>query len=175
MKLLVGLAVLLISLAHGAAPSQPAQHRQLLQACDRGASALGHVVAEAATVQIATVHVPLRVIAPGTVTGRMAFNPSGQTIGVGSGEPPPPGFSCGSGAGSSGVPTGPGHSRLVSTLRRTFTRVGRFTLTFELNAAGRRILARLGAADRAYRQRHPHGGQPPSITYGVGLSYTPAG
>ena len=70
---------------------------------------------------------------------------------------------------------GPGHSRLVSRLREAFTQPGRYTLTFKVNAAGGRILARLGAKDRAYRSRHPHGSRQPSISFGVALSWTPAG
>ena len=68
-----------------------------------------------------------------------------------------------------------GQSRVVSTLRDRVTRSGRYRLTFTLNADGRRILAGLGAAERAYRKRHPHGNKPPTIAFGVALSYAPAG
>lgn len=48
---------------------------------------------------------------------------------------------------------------------------GRYTLTFTLNQKGQRILARLGAEERAYRKRHPHGKHPPTLTWGVGIHY----
>jgi ABC-type Fe3+/spermidine/putrescine transport system ATPase subunit len=38
-----------------------------------------------------------------------------------------------------------------------------------------RMEERLAAADRAYRRRHPHGNQPPTIAVGVELSYVMAG
>jgi hypothetical protein len=55
--------------------------------------------------------------------------------------------------------------------RREDPRPGRYTLTFALNKKGQRILAHLGAEERAYRKRHPHGKRPPTITYGVGIHY----
>jgi hypothetical protein len=62
----------------------------------------------------------------------------------------------------------------VSTLRKRLE-PGTYTLTFKLNSTGRRILDWLGARDRAYRERHPHGQRPPTIAFGVGLGYTPTG
>jgi hypothetical protein len=82
---------------------------------------------------------------------------------------------CAEGAIGPGVPKRPGHTVIVSTLRRTFTAAGRYALTFRLDPKGEQILARLGAADRAYRNRHPHGFRPPSIAFGVSLTYDPAG
>ncbi|HUA45986.1 MAG TPA: hypothetical protein VMA77_12200 [Solirubrobacteraceae bacterium] len=172
MKLLVGSVILLTGLVPSGAGSQ---HMRLRQACDSAASAVGHAVADAVTTQVTVIDVQFRVVVPGTVTGRMAFNPSGQAIRVASGKPSPPGFRCGAGAIGASVPMRRGHSEVVSTLRRRFTTAGRYTLTFDLNSAGRRILARLGARQRAYREHHPHGGRPPSIAFGVGFSYVPAG
>ena len=38
-----------------------------------------------------------------------------------------------------------------------------------------RILARLGARDRAYHRRHPHGHRPPTVAFGVSFRYAPTG
>ena len=63
---------------------------------------------------------------------------------------------------------------IVSTLRRTFTSAGRYSLTFKLDRNGEQILARVGVADRAYLKRRPHGLRPPSIAFGVSLTSEPA-
>ncbi|MBV9805039.1 MAG: hypothetical protein JO130_17700 [Solirubrobacterales bacterium] len=165
-------ATLFVSLADGAVSPQDTQLRR---ACVTAANRIANAVIHAATTQVQVITVPFRVVAAGTLIGRIAFNPSGSRIGVAGDAPSTGGLGCATGAIGPGVPKGPGHSQVVSTLRRTFTAPGRHTLRFELGASGRRILARLGAADRAYRKQHPHGQRPPSIAFGVSLSYTPAG
>jgi hypothetical protein len=171
---LVAVPIVLMSLAYGPPPPQVVQ---LQRSCDTFAGSITKVVVHAATAQPGVIAASVSVVVPGMLTGRVAFNPSGSTIGVardasgGEGG----GYGCATGAVGPGVPKGHGRSRVVSRLSRTFTQPGTYTVTFELNATGRRILARLGARQRIYRNRHPHGSRPPSIAFGVGLSYTPSG
>jgi len=164
-------ATVCVSLAYGRAPRDGTQ---LDQACGATANRIQQAVAHAATTQADVITAPLRLAAAGTVTGRIAFNPSGSAIQV-AGDAKPQGLGCAAGAVPAGGHRAHGHSQVVSTLRQTFTAPGRYTLTFDLNAAGRRILARLGARERAYRKHHTHGSRPPAIAFGVGLSYTPTG
>lgn len=111
----------------------------------------------------------------GALIGEIVFNPAGSSISL-SGHIPAgtrTAFVCSGSAGTlQGL--GPGHSQVVATLRRSFTTPGRYALVFRLDAAGRRILARLRAADRAYHEHDPHGQSPPSIAFGVALTYVPA-
>ena len=80
-------------------------------------------------------------------------------------------YGCGeSSAGGHGL--GPGRSRVVATVQRTFTAPGRYTLTFRLNQIGQRMVAQLANAERAYRSQHPHGKAPPTLAFGVSLDYT---
>ena len=167
---LAALPILLVTLLHAGPSSQDAS---VQRACTATTDSITKVVMHAATTPTNVISASLRVVVPGTLTGRIAFNPSGSTIGVAGDPSGSAGFGCATGAIGPGVPKGRGHSRLVSTLRSTFTRPGRYRLTFELNSAGRRILARLGARQRAYDRHHPHHGQPPSIAFGVSLSYSP--
>jgi hypothetical protein len=60
-------------------------------------------------------------------------------------------------------------------LHETFATPGRYTLTFSLTRLGQKLIARLGAAQRAYRKRHPHGHRPPQIVVSVARGYTPIG
>ena len=163
--------ILLMSLAHGGASSQ---NFQLERGCDAAVQRITSVVMHAATAQPDVITAPLRVVTPGTLIGRIAFDPSGSTIHVAADRSASEGSGCAVGAIGPGVPKRHGHSHVVSTLRHSFTAAGTYTLTFDLNAVGRRILARLGAADRAYRERHPHGHMAPSTAFGVSLSYKPA-
>jgi hypothetical protein len=138
---------------------------------------------QAATRQVRTIRTQVRVLAPGRLAGDMAFNPSGRSLNVAA-DAAVPGSSnvgCGfvfagdhSGSGSAIGVVGMGIPRrhVVAAVRETFTRPGRYTLTFTLNQRGRRILARLGAARRAYRTQNPDGTDPPTITWGVGLHFS---
>ncbi|MGZ6703148.1 MAG: hypothetical protein ACXVFA_09150 [Solirubrobacteraceae bacterium] len=103
------------------------------------------------------------------------FNPPGSGVSLSEHIPAGTrgGFVC-SGSAATPYGLGPGHSHVVATLRRSFTSPGRYTLVFRLDARGRQILARVAAADRAYREHHPHGHSPPSIAFGVALTYAPA-
>jgi hypothetical protein len=160
-----------VSLAYAAMPRDVAQ---LGQACNAAAESIRNVVAHAATTQAQVITAQLKVAAPGKVTGRITFNPSGSTIQVAGDTSTSEAIGCATGTVNQGIRKRRGHSYLVSTLRQTFTAPGRYTLTFDLNAVGRRILARLGARERAYRRHHPHGSRPPSIAFGVALTYRPA-
>ncbi len=64
---------------------------------------------------------------------------------------------------------------VVSLVRETITQPGRYAITFTLNRSGRKILAQLSAAERAYRKRHTPGQPPPSITWGIGLHFSSGG
>lgn len=167
---LVASAAVCVSVAFGGVPPGDTQ---LQQACSATANSIQKVVVHAATPQVRVITAQLRVVVPGTVSGRIAFNPTGSTIHVAA-DPTQAGFGCANGAVPAGVHKTPGHSQVVSRLRKTFTAAGLYTLTFDLNAVGRRILARLGARERAYRKHHSFA-PPPSIAFGVGLSYAPAG
>lgn len=156
------------------APPNP----QVTRACDVTAAAVEKVVLHAATTPVQLITSHIRIMGPGTLTGRIGFNPTGSTVRVAadaSATQPASGLGCAEGAIGPGVPKRPGHTVIVSTLRRTFTKGGHYTLTFKLDRKGQNIVARLGAADRAYRKRHPHGSRPPSIAFGVSLSYNPSG
>jgi hypothetical protein len=143
------------------------------RACDATLGSLRAVVDDVATRQVRTIAVRLQLPRPGVVIGAIAFNPTGSELAVArDASDRRSGFAVGCAGGSSSLR--PGRSYEVSTLRKRLE-PGTFTLTFKLNATGRRILARLGARDRAYRDRHPHGQRPPTIAFGVGLGYTPTG
>jgi len=147
---------------------------QVTRACDATVAAVEKVVLHAATTPAQVITGHIRMTGPGTLTGKIGFNRTGSTIRVAtdaSSTPPASGLGCAEGAIGPGVPKGHGHTVIVSTLRQTFTTAGRYTLTFKLNRKGERILAGLGAADHAYRKRHPHGSRPPSIAVGVSLTY----
>ena len=134
------------------------------------------VVRHAATSHVRTITIHFQATTPGTLTGKIAFNATGTAIRVAS---DPPAVSEGGGCATAsigpGVPKGQGRTRIVSTVHRSFTSAGRHGVTFKLNRTGEKMLARLGAEDRAYRHRHPHGFMAPAIAFGVSLSYEPAG
>ena len=175
----VAVAVAGTGLASAALPPKlPRQQVLVSQACDATSTVVQRAVLHAAETQAQVITSHIRVTGPGRLTGKIAFNPTGSTISVAadtSAKRAATGFGCAEGAVGPGVPKRHGHTVLVSTLHRTFAGAGRYTLTFTLNTAAERILTRLGAADRAYRKRHPHGSRPPSIAFGVSLSYAPAG
>jgi len=171
MKLLAAAVVLLVSPVSGPVPIAR-QSAALDRACHATVAAAQQALAAAAETQRRTISSSLQVVIPGTVTGEIAFNPSGWSISVGA--PQTRGSSFGCGEATPRHDGGAGQSHAVSTLRDTFRRPGRYALKFTLNATGRRILARLGAEERAYRKRHPHGGRSPTIAFGVALSYAPA-
>lgn len=140
------------------------------------ADAVDKVVRHAATAHVQTITIHIRVTTPGTLTGKIAFNATGTTIRVAS-DPPAVSDSggCATASIGPGVPKGRGRTRIVSTVLVTFTNAGRHTVTFKLNRTGEKMLARLGAEDRAYHRRHPHGFMAPAIAFGVSVSYEPAG
>jgi hypothetical protein len=168
---LAGSAGVFATSATAAGPADPVG-----RACDALVGAVRNVVSGAATTQARTVTIHFYAPASGTLSGTLAFNATGSTIRVSADRPAAvQGGGCAEGSAFPGVPKGHGRSRIVSTVRRTFSRPGRHLVTFRLNGTGQKMLARLGAKDRAYRQRHPHGGTPPAIGFGVSLSYSPAG
>jgi hypothetical protein len=172
------LAALAVLAAGAAPPPAPLvrQHAQLDRACHLTVASVQTVLAHAATTQVQAIVIHFTVATRGTLTGLIAFNPAGTSISLAGDRPPPrpSQFGCGEASGSShGI--GSGHSQVVSRVRRTFTKLGRYAVTFTLSRAGQRILARLGAAERTYRKHHPHGDLPPTIAYGIMLSYRSAG
>ncbi len=138
------------------------------------------MMSEAATKQVATIRTHVRLLRPGKLAADIAFNPSGPNISDAADQTAasPLTLACGyssigsaynSGGGSSGVGIPKRH--VVAVVRVTITSPGTYTLTFTLNQRGRKILARVGAADRAYRKSNPHGNRPPTITWGVGIHF----
>ena len=167
-------AVLAVAIAGSAVAAASPPNSQITAACDNASAAVLDVVRNVANTQVHVITSHIHVNGPGTLTGKIGFNPTGSTLRLDA-EPSAvdQGGGCAVGAIGPGVPKGRGHTWIVSTLHRTFTKAGRYTLTFKLNRKGEKILARLGAADRAYRKRHPHGSRPPSIAFGVSLTYEP--
>jgi hypothetical protein len=179
MKLVATAVVLLIGAGLGSlvgtASGSTAIGRQsgaLDRACGATETAVLRALTRAVNAQVRTISSDLLVVIPGTVTGAIAFNPSGSRIAVGA--PPTRGSSFGCGEATARHGRGAGRSHVVATLRDKFTRSGRRVLTFTLNDTGRRILTRLGAQERAYLQEHRRGQPPPTIGFGIALSYAPA-
>lgn len=160
------------AVASGGQLHLPPQQNLLDRACSTAATHIKTALNEASTTPTQTVETQLRVLKPGTLEGDLAFARLGSSLTVAA-DASAKNFSCGYGgeADPFAVGRGPGHRHIVSTLHEKFAAPGRYTLTFTLNPAGRNILARLGAAERAYRKRHPRGQEPPSIAWGVGLHY----
>jgi len=164
----------------------PTQQKLLNRGCLTAAARIEKLLNEAATTQTRTIETQVRVLKPGKLAGDIVFNPHGTNISV-AGDSSAGihidfgcGFGMAGGAGNSGeagLSEGPGlpTRHLASTVHATFTAPGRYTLTFTLDQRGQKIVAHLGAAERAYRKRHPHGHSPPSITWGVGLHFRPNG
>lgn len=174
--------ILMLALIASAPPavapaSPPTTTRRQQTLLDRGCNSTSAAVQKALTThaQVSAIRSRLDVVTRGALTGQIAFNPAGSGISLSGHVPAGRGsaFVC-SGAAATPHGLGPGHSRVVATLRRSFTKPGRYTLVFRLDRRGRRILARLAAADRAYREHHPHGHRPPEIAFGVALTYVPA-
>lgn len=185
---LIGLALaasatVFASIAHGSqsqgSPSQGSpQETQLDRACGATADSVDGLLAHASSAHVQTIVSRLVVLTPGKLTGRIAFNRAGKTITVAAdpsfsasaASTTHSGFGCSQGrAGRHGL--GPGRSRVVSTLTETFTKPGTYTLTFRLNQAGRTLLGQLAAAEGSYAKQHPRGHHPPSLAFGVGLTY----
>lgn len=173
MKALAALVTVIAGLA-SAPPRESPQDRQVSRSCNAILATVQNVVGHAATTQVQGVTGHFRALTPGTLTGEVVFNPTGSSINT-AGDPSRSAFGCAASSSGAGVPAGLGRSLVVSTVREKFTRRGLYTLTIQLSAEGRRILARLGARDRAYRKRHPHGHKPPTIAFGVGFTYVPTG
>lgn len=165
-------ATVFAGIASGSLSQQSSQETQLDRACRTTADNVDSVLAHASTAQAQTIESKLVVVAPGTLTGRIAFNRAGKRITVAADQASSThsGFGCSQGrAGRHGL--GPGRSREVATLTETFTKPGTYTLTFRLNQVGRTLLGQLAAAERAYAKQHPNGRQPPSLAFGVALNY----
>jgi hypothetical protein len=154
-------------------PPAPPQAKQLSVACGAATTQIRHAVNHASSAAVRTIETQFQVLRPGTLVGTVAFDASGANLDIEVDDfAPGPGCGHAEGAGQLRV-VGPGRSHTVSTLHEKFAAPGRYTLTFTLNQAGRDMLARLGAAQRAYRRHHPHGHQPPYFAWGVGLHYLP--
>lgn len=181
------LAALLLTVAAGAlagsasgTPSKPGanQEVQLDRACHETVAAVQQAVKDAPNGTVRSISSHLQVVTPGVLNGKIAFNASGKQISFAGGRARDAAatFGCGEATahGSRSV-AGSGGSRVVATLHRRFTKPGRYELTFTLNQAGETILARLAASDNAYFKQHPHGQHPPTLAFGVALTYSPAG
>lgn len=162
-------------------PSHAGQQRQLDRTCHETVANVERAVKDARNAQVQAIHSHFQVVTPGTLVGKIAFGAPGKTISVGVPEADmaAASFGCGEatarGTGASGGAGGAGGSHVVSTLRRRFTKPGRYELTFTLNHAGETMLAQLSTADKAYFKQHPHGQHAPTLAFAVALEYSPAG
>lgn len=158
------------------------QQKLLDRACNLAAVRIRKVMDGAATSQVLTVQTRVRLLRPGRLAADIVFNPSGNTISVAAdgSAASTMAYACGysiagdpTGSGTAGSSEGVGLPKrhVVSELRERIKAPGRYALTFTINQKGQRILARLGARQRAYRKRHPPGHSPPSITWGVGIHF----
>ena len=170
--ILAVLATVFAGIAYGALSPQPSQEVELDRACGVVADSVDTVIGHASSAQPQTIQSQLVVVTPGTLTGRIAFNRYGKRVMVtaDAASSTHSGFGCSQGrAGRHGL--GPGRSRVVSTLTRTFATAGTYMVTFRLNEVGRTLLGQLAAAQKAYAKQHPHGHERPSLAFGVALSY----
>lgn len=160
------------------AAARDPQQTRLDQACLETVANVQAVVRAAPNGQVQAIHSHLQVVTPGVLTGQIAFNASGKSVTVGAprADAAAMSFGCGEASASTSRMSGASDgSRVVSTLHRKFTKTGRYALTFTLNHAGRQMLVQLAAADTAYFKQHPNGQHPPTLAFGVALSYSPAG
>jgi hypothetical protein len=152
------------------------QQQQLDRACLETVASVQQAVTDAPDAEVSAIHSHLQVVVPGTVTGMIAFSASGGQVSLARRPATATAMSFGCGeATAHPAAAGAGGSRVVSKLRRTFTKLGRYELTFTLDATGRKMLAGLAAADASYFKQHPHGQHPPALAFGAALTYTPAG
>ena len=161
-------AVVLAGIAYGASVPWNQQDKQLVRACGAARRSIANAMNRAASAPSQTIESRLDVITPLTLWARIYFG-SGGTLTVNGGD---------SFAGCARpVPRalGPQPARIVAALHETFPEPGRYTLTFRLNPVGQRLMARLGAARRAYHRRHPRGRHPPGMVAAVTLGYSPTG
>lgn len=168
----VGASLLLAASASGTSftPGQR-QQQQLDQACLQTVANVQPAVKDA---QITAIHSTLQVVIPGRLSGQIAFNGVRSRISRAARRASSAATDTLGCANAMAHPAA-GASHVVSTLHRKFTKPGRYELTFTLNSAGRKILAELASDDDAYFKAHPHGQQPPTLGFGVSLSYSPAG
>lgn len=192
MRRSVAIAVAILAAATGLASVADAsfhllpQQKLLDQGCNAAVTPIEKMLNKAWATQIVTVQTQVRVLRPGRLAGDIAFNPSGTFLNVAADHTTrgTQGFGCGysvagnqTGPSSGGLGEGMGipKKHVVALVRETFSKPGRYALTFTLNAKGRRILAHLGAQERAWRKHHPPGRPSPMITWGIGLHYLAGG
>jgi hypothetical protein len=165
----VAAAILPVGLANGGLPQPPLETKPVEHACaalQRGVQAAFN---HAATTQVAVIPIRFRVVTPGRLTGEITSLGFGtRSIPVGHVRSLP-----GSAASCLGSWGGPGtqRARVISWVGRRFSHPGLYTVHFALNHVGRRLLAQLGAKERAYRQRYPQGDAPPTMWFGIVLTY----
>jgi hypothetical protein len=179
---LVGSAGAFAASAFGTASSSPpagaGQQAQLVRACGATVASIKSALKELPKTRVQTIQSHLEVVTPGTLNGKIAFNLTGSSISL-AGDPPAEAraaaasFGCGQAASGGGKGHGPSH--VVSTLHRKFSLPGGYELTFKLNQTGQTMLSKLAAAERAYRLRHPRGHRPPTLAFGVSLTYAAPG
>lgn len=163
--------------AGSAAPS-PGQQAQLDRTCQETVANVEAAVKNASNGTVQVIHSHFQVVTPGVLTGQIAFNTTSKQVTVGAprADAAATSFGCGEASASRAHVAGSsGGSGVVSSLHRKFTTAGRHELTFTLNHAGRQMLAQLASSDHAYYEQHPHGQHPPTLAFGVALSYSPTG
>jgi hypothetical protein len=162
-------AVMLAGVAYGSTVPWSRQDKQLVRACVATRRSTIKAMNEAGSPPASTIESSLDVVTPLVLWARVYFGSNGTVTVNGD-----------SFAGCSRPVTraralGPERARIVAALHETFATPGRYTLTFVLTRPGQKLMARLGAAQRAYRRRHPRGHQPPQIVVSVALGYAPIG
>ena len=162
------------------------QQKLLDRGCTIAAAHIHRALNRVATTPLMTVRTQVRLLRPGKLVADIVFNPSGSNITLARDASAAASVSFACGYALSGTQTSSGEAgtsegvglptmHVVAVVRETITQPGRYALTFTLNQKGQRILAHLGAEERAYRKHHPHGKHPPSITWGVGIHYLTSG
>ncbi len=179
-------AVMTVGDAHAYPSSQLPREQTLLdRGCNLAGTRIERLLTRGTTKHVVTIQTQVRLLTPGKLAGDIVFKRSGSTITVArDAAASQTSFDCGdvhvggsSASGQAGASTSPSvpTKHVVSLVRETITQPGRYAITFTLNRSGRKILAQLSAAERAYRERHTPGQRPPSITWGIGLHFSSAG
>jgi hypothetical protein len=163
----------------------PREQTLLERGCKLAGTRIERLLTRGTTTQVGTIQTQVRLLTPGTLAGDIVLERSGSTITVTRDAAiSQESFACGDvhvhgsgGSGQAGATTSPSvpTKHVVSVVRETITQPGRYTITFTLNQSGRRIVAQLRAAQRAYAKHHAPGQPPPSITWGVGLHFSTIG
>jgi hypothetical protein len=162
-------AAAVVGVAYGSSVPWSQQDRELLQACVATRTSVVNAMSQAASAPSRTIESSMDVVTPLVLWGRIYFGSAGKVTVNGVS------FAGCTQRAARARALGPEPARVVSELQQTFTTAGRHVLKFTLNRLGQKLMAQLGAAQRAYRQRHPRGHDLPQIAVSVALGYTPTG